>query len=137
MQPDPSVTVLVTRTIHEGREADFETWVQGVSAAAHAFPGHRGAQLVRPVDASRVYTLVFRFDTAAHLAAWEASAERRDWVERAAHLCAEPHVQHLTGLEGWFDPPPTALGPPPRWKMVEAAGVEPASETRRCWPLRV
>lgn len=112
MTLDPSVTVLVTRTVREGREADYEAWVGEVSAVAHAFPGHRGLHLVRPRDGSRVYTLVFRFDTAEHLAAWEASPERRDWVERADALCTDARVQQLTGLEGWFEAPLPGLGPP-------------------------
>ena len=116
--PDPSVTVLVTRTVREGREADYEAWVRAVSEAAGAFPGHQGVHLVRPRDGSRVYTLVFRFASAAELAAWEASPERRAWVERAGPLCSDTRVQHLTGLEGWFTPPVPGLGPPPRWKMV-------------------
>ncbi len=118
MTPDPSVTVLVTRTVHEGREADYEDWVSGVSAVAREFPGHRGVHLVRPRDGSRIYTLVFRFDSAEHLEAWEASPERRAWVERAGTLCTDMRVQQLTGLEGWFDAPGPGLGPPPRWKMV-------------------
>jgi antibiotic biosynthesis monooxygenase (ABM) superfamily enzyme len=118
MTPDRSVTVLVTRTVTEGREGDYELWVAGVSAAAGSFAGHQGAHLVRPRDGSRVYTLVFRFDSAEHLAAWESSPERRAWVERADALCTDVRVQQLTGLEGWFAAPPSALGPPPRWKMA-------------------
>lgn len=118
MTPDPSVTVLVTRTVLEGREADYEAWVNGVSEVASAFPGHRGVHVVRPRDGSRVYTLVFRFDSASHLDAWEASPERRAWVERADALCSDTRVQHLTGMEGWFEAPAPGLAPPPRWKMV-------------------
>lgn len=115
---DPSVTVLVTRTVAEGREADYEAWMAGVSAAASAFSGHRGVVVVRPRDASRVYTLVFRFETEAQLEAWEASPERCAWVERAHDLCSDTRVQRLTGMEGWFEAPGPGFGPPPRWKMV-------------------
>jgi antibiotic biosynthesis monooxygenase (ABM) superfamily enzyme len=118
MTTDASVTVLVTRTVNEGREADYEAWVDGVSAVAREFPGHRGVHLVRPRDGSRVYTLVFRFASMDELEAWEASPERRTWVERANDLCTDVRVQQLTGLEGWFDAPVPGLGPPPRWKMV-------------------
>ncbi len=118
MTSDPSVTVLVTRTVKEGREADYEAWVTGVSAVASAFSGHRGVHVVRPRDGSRVYTLVFRFDSAAQLEAWEASPERRVWVERVEDLCTDTRVQQLTGMEGWFEIPAPGLGPPPRWKMA-------------------
>jgi antibiotic biosynthesis monooxygenase (ABM) superfamily enzyme len=115
---DPSVTVLVTRTVREGREADYEAWAEGVAAVARRFPGHRGLNLVRPRDASRTYTLVFRFDSAAQLDAWESSPERHVWVARAKELCEDARVQHLTGMEGWFATPAAGLAPPPRWKMV-------------------
>lgn len=118
MAVDPSVTVLVTRTVREGREADYEAWVEGVAAAARRFPGHRGLNLVRPRDDSRSYTLVFRFDTAAQLEAWETSPERLAWVERAAELCVDTRVQRLTGMEGWFETPGAGAPAPPRWKMV-------------------
>jgi antibiotic biosynthesis monooxygenase (ABM) superfamily enzyme len=118
MTRDPSVTVLVTRRILEGREAEHEAWVHDVSQVASAFPGHQGVHLVRPRDGSRVYSLVFRFASAAQLDGWEASPERRAWVARADELCQDTRVQHLTGMEGWFGAPPGALGPPPRWKMA-------------------
>jgi hypothetical protein len=118
MTTDTSVTVLVTRTVIEGREDDYEAGVRSAAEAARSFPGHQGVHLVRPRDGSRVYTLVFRFDSAAHLAAWEASAERLAWVRRADALCADARVQQLTGLEGWFQTPAPGLRPPPRWKMV-------------------
>ena len=118
MTPDPSVTVLVTRTVIEGREEDYEAWVRATSDAASAFPGHQGVHLVRPRDGSRIYTLVFRFASAAHLQAWETSTERSACVQRAEELCTDTRVDQLTGLEGWFDAPVPGLRPPPRWKMV-------------------
>jgi len=115
---DPAVTVLVTRTVRAGREADYEAWARGVAEVASGFPGHRGLHLVRPRDGSRVYTLVFRFDTAEQLAAWESSSERRSWVERVGELCTDVRVEQFTGLEGWFEAPSPGVGSPPRWKMA-------------------
>jgi antibiotic biosynthesis monooxygenase (ABM) superfamily enzyme len=118
MPADPSVTVLVTRTVREGRERDYEAWAEGVAAVAREFPGHLGLHLVRPRDGSRRYTIVFRFDSAAHLDAWESSPERREWVNRAADFTLDSRVERLTGMEGWFAAPGPGLAPPPRWKMA-------------------
>jgi antibiotic biosynthesis monooxygenase (ABM) superfamily enzyme len=118
MSAEPTVTVLVTRVVAAGREADYDAWVHGVGEAARTFAGHQGLHAVRPLPGSQVRTLVFRFATAADLAAWEASPLRRDWVARADALCSDTTVQRLTGLEGWFPSPDPAIGPPPRWKMA-------------------
>ena len=99
MPLDPSVTVLVTRTVREGREADYEAWVEGVAAVARRFPGHRGLNLVRPRDASRTYTLVFRFDSSTQLDAWESSPERHAWVARALDLVSYDPPVELPALD--------------------------------------
>jgi len=58
-----------------------------VAAAAGRFPGHLGAHVhdsSHPTATKLV--IVFGFATAAQLAAWEASTERAEWLERADQL---------------------------------------------------
>ncbi len=119
MSPDPSVTVVVTRTVRRGQEEAYERWIHGVGIAAHAFPGHQGLTVIRPRPGSREYSLVFRFDDVAHLRAWQHSPVCRDWVARADALCDRTEVQELSGLETWFTlPGGGTVAPPPRWKMA-------------------
>jgi antibiotic biosynthesis monooxygenase (ABM) superfamily enzyme len=120
---DASVTVIVTRTVRRGCTAAYEAWLRGVGAAAGAFPGHLGLTVLRPPAEGREHTLVFRFDTVAHLRAWEDSPVRRVWVARAEALCERAHRQQAMGLEAWFSLPAGSdegRGPrtPPRWKMA-------------------
>ncbi len=120
---DASVTVIVTRTVRRGRTAAYESWLRGVGAAAGGFAGHLGLTVLRPPAEGREYTLVFRFDTVAHLRAWEDSSVRRVWVARAEALCERAHRQQAMGLEAWFSLPAGSdggRGPrmPPRWKMA-------------------
>jgi uncharacterized protein len=116
---DGPVTVAVSRTVKAGAEAAFEEWLRGVCGVATQFPGHMGVSVLSPADAqSRTYVLIFRFDTLQHLAAWNESAERAEWIARARPLTTgEPRVQVTTGLEHWF-PAPAGSGPPPRHKMA-------------------
>jgi antibiotic biosynthesis monooxygenase (ABM) superfamily enzyme len=113
------VTVLVTRRVREGQQAAFEGWLREVAAAATRYPGHQGVTVVPPPAGDREYLIVFRFDTAAHLRAWEASDERRRLLERSSPLAdGPPRERQLTGLEAWFAVPGGQVRrPPPPWKM--------------------
>ncbi len=119
MAIEPSVTIVVTRTVVSGREADFEAWAHDVAEAAPKFAGHLGLSLVRPRDGGRDYAIVFRFETEAHLQAWEESEERKMFVARVTPMTEHSHMQRMTGMETWFSVPGGGpMVPPPRWKMV-------------------
>jgi uncharacterized protein len=115
------VTTTVTRRVKPGHEAAYEGFLAGISGAARAFPGYLGVEVFRPAPGGTdEYRMVYRFDSAAHLRAWQNSAEHTAWLERA-----EPHVagpiqsQVLTGLEGWFTlPTQPGVPPPPAYKMA-------------------
>src|SRR5215203_6811021 len=117
---DEPVTVLYSRRVKPGREADFETWARGIVAASRQFPGHLGASVL-DVPGSREYHILFSFADRKSLRAWLDSEERRRWLARVGELIeADQGLQQLTGLETWFKLPgsnvPT-MKPPPRWKM--------------------
>ena len=71
--PDEPVTVTVARRVEPGREPEFEKWAGRLTAAAARFPGFLGAGLLRPGHVGADWHVVYRFDTPAHLAAWEQS----------------------------------------------------------------
>jgi antibiotic biosynthesis monooxygenase (ABM) superfamily enzyme len=117
---DDPVTVLYSRRVKPGREADFEAWARGIVAAARQFPGHLGASVL-DAPGSREYHILFTFADRRSLRAWLDSEERRRWLARVGELLeADRGLQQLTGLETWFKLPganvPT-MTPPPRWKM--------------------
>ena len=118
------VTVVVSRTAKPGREKDYEAFLQGVTAASRRFPGHLGANVLHAAG-SRDYTIVFRFDTVAHLQAWEESEERAAWLAKVDDLCEleSRHVDKLTGMETWFQLPGRTVKPPPKHKMAVVSWV--------------
>lgn len=119
------VTVTVARRVAPGREADFEEWSAGLTATASTFPGYLGAGMLRPGHVGEPWHVVFRFDSAAHLAGWESSPERRSVLDAGEELVHSTDVHRISGLETWFALPGRTAPAPPRWKMflVSAAGI--------------
>ncbi len=117
---DPPVTGVASRRVEPGREEEFEGWVSGILAAAQGFPGYLGSDVLRPTSAEEgEYRILYRFDHTSNLEKWEASDERRRWLDRAEPLVKEQKVGRLTGLETWFTLPAEAGEPaPPRYKMA-------------------
>jgi antibiotic biosynthesis monooxygenase (ABM) superfamily enzyme len=117
---DEPVTVLYSRRVKPGREADFQAWAHGIVATSRQFPGHLGASVL-DAPGSREYHILFTFADRKSMRAWLDSEERRRWLARVGGLIeADRGLQQLTGLETWFKLPgakvPT-MKPPPRWKM--------------------
>jgi hypothetical protein len=122
MNPPPAapaqpVTVTVARSVAPGREADFEDWSADLTRAASSHRGFLGAGLLRPGHVGEPWHVVFRFDTAEHLHAWEASADRAAVLAAGEDLVDATHVHRVTGLETWFALPSRTAPAPPRWKM--------------------
>jgi uncharacterized protein len=113
------VTVVVRHRVRPGQAAEFEEWLRGITRAMLQAEGHLGFNVVRPADAKRPeYLVLLRFDTLDSLERWEASAERREWLDRLDPLTVQaPARERHTGLEVWFTPP-VGCSQPPRYKIV-------------------
>jgi antibiotic biosynthesis monooxygenase (ABM) superfamily enzyme len=118
---DPPVTAVASRRVKPGREREFEDWVSGILGVANKYPGYLGSEVLRPSDPKdNEYKIIFRFDHASNLHAWENSEERQRWLRQSRPLLYEEAKIHvLTGLETWFTLPSKAGEPaPPRYKMA-------------------
>lgn len=122
-QAQGAVTVLITRHVTPGHEAAFEQASNDMTAAARSFPGYLGGQLVRPeteggTDAT-LYNVVFAFDTAANLQAWQDSPVRSLALAAIAPHIEGQSVRQVSGLGHWFATPTgPKQDPPPRWKVA-------------------
>jgi antibiotic biosynthesis monooxygenase (ABM) superfamily enzyme len=110
-----AVTIVVRRKVRPGREAAYEAWLQRLTeGAAEQFAGYLGAEFHRPAPPGGEYRCVFRFDSPAHLEAFEQSDFRTRMLDEGAPLfAADAAWQRMTGLEFWFDPPPGTRVPQP------------------------
>jgi len=118
---DP-VTTIISRKVKAGHEAEYERWLAGIAAAASAFPGYLGANVMRPSDKTKPeYVSIFRFDSYASLKRWQESEIHREWQERLPRdvLEGDAQISRMTGLEVWFTAPgAAALAQPSRHKMA-------------------
>jgi uncharacterized protein len=117
------VTVTVARRIAPGRENDFEDWAARLTEAAGHFPGFLGAGLLRPAHVGQDWHVVYRFDSAEHLAAWEQSDIRAALLFEGEELMRTTGIHRITGLETWFSVPGRTAPAPPRWKMFAISVV--------------
>lgn len=115
------VTVSVSRRIMEGREAEYEMWVHGVTEVAATFPGHQGVNILRPSgNTDGRYILIYRYDTYANCTNWENSETRASWVAKLGGMVeGDAQTRRVTGLEFWFDLPEVSTAAhPARHKMA-------------------
>ncbi|MEO1295378.1 MAG: antibiotic biosynthesis monooxygenase [Cyanobacteria bacterium J06636_16] len=114
------VTAVISQRVRRNREAEYERWMQDISAVAKQFPGNLGATVIRPESGICVeYVIILKFDSYTHLRQWLDSDERQHWLDKAKpFVVKDADVQILTGLETWFTLPGRAQQPPPpRYKM--------------------
>lgn len=109
------VTVVVTRHVRGGCEATYAAWLDRLIESAKAMPGFLGAKVQRPAQGEPpVYTSIFRFDSVAHLRAFEVSDLRQRALLKVVDLVEADAVwSRLTGLELWFTPPAGTIVPQP------------------------
>lgn len=118
---DTAVTVVVSRRIKQGSEAEFEQLSMAMSNSARDFTGYLGSTLLRPATLDDPeYRIVFKFATQADLAKWQESSIRLQHLESFEGLLAEPaKTEVLSGMVTWFTlPARNPVKPPPRYKMT-------------------
>ncbi len=120
------VTVSITRHVDPDHEDQMLAWLRAGTQLSERFDGFLGSGWVRPSTGSTEWHMLYRFDSAEHLQAWNESEHRRWWLESAQGFVEEARHEQRTGIEGWFDEPSSvdvrdlrpAPVPPPRWKQM-------------------
>lgn len=112
------VTVVVSRMVKPDRQADYESWLDGITAEAAKFDGYLGTDVIRPNDHRHPeYVIIFRFAGYDALRAWQTSPVRRTWMDRSDDLAVrEAHTEVLSGAEYWFTAP--AAPRPARYRQA-------------------
>lgn len=118
------ITVSITRRVPPARAREAQAWLRSGQDLVASMPGYLGSGWIRSGVHGEDWHVLYRFQDAPSLEAWETSSERAWWVASAAGIAEDSRVERRTGIEGWFDvpatvevadPPPPA---PPRWKQM-------------------
>lgn len=116
---NPGATVVITHRIREGRHAEYERWLDEIAPLCRASPGHLDWHIVRPIHGlTETYTVIIRFDTAAHLREWMESPVRTRLIEKVQPLFVTGDDFFISsGLDFWFTPGGAKAKVPVRWKQ--------------------
>lgn len=118
--PNP-VTVVISRRVIKGQEAEFERLSSLMTERAARYPGYLGASMFRPASADDPeYRIIFKFSDETCLSAWQQSAERAELLEQIEPLLVTPsRVETTSGIVTWFTlPGHNPVKPPPKYKMT-------------------
>lgn len=112
-------TVVITHRVREGKHADYEAWMGEIAPLCKASPGHLDWHIVRPVAGlTETYTIIIRFNTAAHLKQWMESPTRGSLIEKVRPLLVTGDDFFVSsGLDFWFTPGGAQATVPVRWKQ--------------------
>jgi antibiotic biosynthesis monooxygenase (ABM) superfamily enzyme len=117
------VTTAVRHTVKPGMETEYEEWLKRLAAEGRRFPGHRGANIIRPAEGTHTYAIIVHFDSIEHLQNWLSSPIRQELMKEVSPLLARKvEVDIQTGLDFWFTPPPSIR---PKRPLAHTQHVKP------------
>ena len=102
-----AVTAVISHLVKPKCRQAYEDWINGISAIAAEFEGHRSVSIIRPeYHIYPEYVVILTFDSYPNLKRWMESEVRDRWIEKVKPLIQQPeNVQVQTGLESWFTLP--------------------------------
>ena len=112
-------TAVITHRVREDKHPQYEAWLDEIAPLCKASPGHLDWHIVRPIPGlTATYTVIIRFDTAAHLGQWMRSPTRSRLIEQVRPLLAAGDDFFVrSGLDFWFTPGGAKAKVPVRWKQ--------------------
>jgi len=112
-------TAVITHRVRNEKHAAYEAWLNEIAPLCKASPGHLDWHIIRPVPGlTETYTVIIRFDTAAHLRQWMDSPTRARLIEQVRPLFITGDDFFVSsGLDFWFTPGGAKARVPVRWKQ--------------------
>ncbi|MFC3161256.1 hypothetical protein SAMN05443633_101328 [Chryseobacterium arachidis] len=123
-------SVVISHHILDGKQQEYEQWLNEIVPLARHSQGFIDHQIVRPVkDLTFIYTVIIRFDTIENLRNWIESDARKKLIEKAVPLFRKnDNYKIKSGLDFLFeDDNQTTV--PVRWKqfLVTWSAIYPLS----------
>ncbi|SFB68915.1 hypothetical protein SAMN05216286_0310 [Kosakonia oryzae] len=118
MAQNKPVTLVITHSLLPEQAEMYEQWLGKIMPVAAEFPGHLGANVIRPAEGQNLWNIIIRFDTLEHLYAWTQSETRNALVKEIAPLLTEGDKTEVhTEAAFWFTPPAAHVRRPKQWKQ--------------------
>ena len=116
---DQGATVVITHRVREGKNAEYEGWLNEIAPICRTSPGYLDWHIIRPISGlTETYTVIIRFDTRAHLQDWMESPTRARLIEKVQPLFVTGDDFFISsGLDFWFTPEGAKAKIPVRWKQ--------------------
>lgn len=124
-------TVVISHQIKEGRQTQYEQWLEEIGSLCRSSKGNIDWQIIRPItNLTFIYTVVIRFDTIQNLKDWMESDTRKILIEKAKPLFATDDKFYIkSGLDFLFLSEQGNQKAPVRWKqyLVTWSAIFPLS----------
>lgn len=124
-------SVVITHHILDGKQNEYESWLDEIIPQTRHSEGFIDLQIVRPIPGlTFVYTVIIRFDTIIHLKNWMESGNRKKLIEKANPLFRKnDNYEIRSGLDFLFTSESTTGKAPVRWKqfLVTWSAIYPLS----------
>jgi len=115
-------SVVIIHQIKEGKQQEYENWLNEIGPLCRNATGHLDWQIIRPIPTlTSTYNVIIRFDSTEHLKDWMNSQERSRLIEKAIHLLDNGDNYSISsGLDFLFAPLEGKTRVPMRWKQYLA-----------------
>lgn len=124
-------SVVITHHILDGKEQEYEKWLDEIVPITKHSNGFIDLQIVRPIPhLTFVYTVIIRFDTIENLKYWMESEDRKMLIKKANPLFRKnDNYQIKSGLDFLFNAENEGNKVPVRWKqfLVTWSAIYPLS----------
>ncbi|PBJ05449.1 antibiotic biosynthesis monooxygenase [Flavobacterium sp. ACN6] len=124
-------SVVITHHVLDGKESEYEKWLDEIVPITKHSQGFIDLQIVRPIaHLTFVYTVIIRFDDIENLKNWMKSDNRKLLIEKANPFFRKnDNYQIKSGLDFLFNGENEGSKVPVRWKqfLVTWSAIYPLS----------
>jgi antibiotic biosynthesis monooxygenase (ABM) superfamily enzyme len=112
-------TVVITHNVLDGKQQQYENWLNEISPISKKSAGFLDWQIIRPIpNLTYTFTVILRFDTIENLKIWMESKERKKLIEKALPFFVKEDKYYIkSGLDFLFLPENESSKIPARWKQ--------------------
>ena len=98
---DQGATVVINHQIKDGKQNQYEKWLDEIGSICRSYVGNIDWQIIRPIpNLTYDYTVIIRFDTTENLTIWMKSKDREYLIEKARPLFSKD--DHYQIKSGWI-----------------------------------